>query len=78
MTFAGNSVPGRPFRAYLAYLPLGKARHVKMTQKALKNNAVRLELPKLGQRERFILLFLCGHIAHSAKPTARPMTLRHA
>ena len=58
MIFSENNVP---FRAYLAYLASGKARHVKTTKKALKNNAVRLELPKLGERGLFFLLYFCGH-----------------
>ena len=44
-----NSVSERPFRAYIAYLASGKARHVKTAKKkTLKNNAPRrwVETPK--------------------------------
>ena len=50
-------VPFLLIRAYLAYLASGKARHVKTTKKTLNNNAVRLELPKLGERRLFFPLF---------------------
>ena len=39
-----------PFRAYLAYLASGRARHVKTTKKkAVKNNADVFGFPKLGE-----------------------------
>ena len=65
MTFSENSVRERPFRAYLAS---GKARHVKTTKKPLKNNAVRLELPNLGERGLFFLVFFLR--SHSAQRKA--------
>ena len=70
MTCFENSVPERPFRAYLACLASGKARHVKTTKKTPKNNAVRLGLPKLGERGLFVLLFFGGRTHSKTKPTA--------
>ena len=46
MIFSESSVPERAVRAYLAYLASGKARHIKTTKIALKNNAIGLEFPK--------------------------------
>ena len=59
------------FRAGLAYLASGKARHVKTTKKALKHYAARLELPKLGERGAVCsALFLRSHTFQSKIPTA--------
>ena len=64
MTFPENSVPERPFRAYLAHLASSKTRHVETTKRALKDNAVRLKLPKMrGKGVIISVLFLRSHSA---------------
>ena len=72
MTFSENSVPGRPFRAYLAYLASCKARHVKTTKMILKSNAVRLELPNLGEMRCFFKHFFVVTQRTAQSPQLRP------
>ena len=69
MTFSENGVPERPFRASLASLTSGKATGMSKRQKmALNHNAVRLELPKLGDRG----LFFCPFFAITQRTARSP------
>ena len=72
MTYSGNSVPERPFRAYLAS---GRSRHVETAKKALENNTVRLDLPKLGERGYFFSSFFCRYVL--SKMAFMPETLNY-
>ena len=67
-----EKMPERHSRAYLAYLASGKARHVKATNKALKNNAIRLEFPKLGERAYFSSLFFRLRVEQDSNLCLKP------
>ena len=71
---SGNSVPERPFRAYLAP---GKARHVKTTKKRhSKITPLGSNSQQLGKRGLLFLLFFCGCVEQDKHLCPKPNYLK--